>query len=236
MLPAASIKSNLKRETLVGRIVDILEERILAGELLPGSRLSEGMVASQFGVSKTPAREALQRLEEMKLVRKTHLVREVAEFSLQEFHEIYELKNVVEAFGVMQGSLNASDRDLSRIQSVLDKMNDVTDDGDLAKLRYFNSQFHDLLVGCSGNQKVIETYAMLAKQVRWTASRSLSLPERPRRSTREHQAIFQAFRLREARRVRNLMEKHTNAAMARIISRLKSEQAKKNRAGEHHDR
>jgi len=221
-MKAKGIKLNLNRETLVDRIVEILEDRILTGELEPKTKLSETWVADEFDVSRSPAREALQRLEDMNFVRKTHIGREVADFTLDEFREIYELKNVVEGFGAMQGALNASDRDVNKIQTVLDKMNDVTNDRDSRKLRCLNLQFHDLLVNCSDNQKVIETYAMLAKQVRWAASRSLSLPHRPVQSTKEHQAIFEAFKQRDGNKVRTLMEKHTNGSMERIISRLNS--------------
>lgn len=226
MLNTKDIRLNLNRETLVDRIVDILEDRIFTGELEPKTKLSEVGVANEFGVSRVPAREALQRLQEMNLVRKTHLGREVAKFKLEEFREIHELKNVVGAFGAMKGALNATDQDLNEIQSVVDKMRDCVNSRDLRELRRFNFQFHDLLVYCSGNQKVIDTYVLLAKQVRWTASLSLSLPERPVQSTQEHLAIFEAFRRRDASEVRALMEKHTNDSMERILTELKRRERK----------
>jgi len=224
-MSAKNIKFNLNRETLVDRIVDILEERILTGELSPRTKLSELGVANEFGVSKVPAREALQRLEEMNLVRKPHVAREVAEFSLEEFREIYELKNVVEAFGAMKGALNATDQDLTKIQSVIDNMKEGANSGNLAGLRHSNVQFHDLLVKCSGHKKIIETYTLLAKQVRWAAL-SLTLPHRPVPSTEEHLAIFEAFKQRDAKRVRILLETHSNDSMERILSQLKGKDEK----------
>ena len=225
-MQTGNIKLNLRRDTLVDRIVNILEDRILTGKLLPGTKLSEVGVANQFEVSRAPAREALNRLEEMNLVRKTHLSREVTEFGLEEFREIYELKNVVEAFGAMKGALNATDQDLNEIQSLVDKMKDCVNSKDFSDLRRFNVQFHDLLVYCSRNQKLIETYLSLAKQVRWAAL-SLTLPHRPERSTEEHLAIFGAFTQRDAGKVRTLMESHTNASMERILSQLKSKEKKR---------
>jgi len=221
-----NIKLNLNRETLVDRIVNILEDRILTGELLPGTKLSELGIGNEFGVSRAPAREALQRLQEMNLVRKTHFGREVAKFSLEEFREIHELKNVIGAFGAMKGALNATEQDLKKIQSVIDKMKGYVNSRDLRQLRSLNFQFHDLLVYCSRNQKVIDTYSLLAKQVRWAASLSLSLPDRPLRSTQEHLSIFEAFKQRDAKKVRTLMEKHTNDSMERILSQLRSKEKK----------
>ena len=57
------------RETIVDQIVNILEHRIMSGDLSPGSKLGELMVSKEFGVSRIPSREALQRLEDMNFVR-----------------------------------------------------------------------------------------------------------------------------------------------------------------------
>lgn len=194
---------------------------------MPGTKLSELGVANEFGVSRAPAREALQRLQEMNLVRKTHNGREVARFSLQEFRELYELKNVVEAFGAMKGAIRATDGDLGRVQSVINNMVNCLDLGDLKKLKYLNYQFHDLLVRCSRNQKVVESYLSLVKQVRWATSLSLGLPGRPKQSFEEHKAIFEAFKQRKAEKVRSLLETHSNNNMERVLSQLKDKEKRR---------
>ena len=74
----------IQRETLVDRLVELLQESILKGKIKPKTRLSESGVAKIYGVSRVPAREALQRIEERGLVRKNHLGREVIEFSREE--------------------------------------------------------------------------------------------------------------------------------------------------------
>ena len=222
-----SVKLNLNRETLVDRIVEILEDRILSGELAPGSKLSELLVANEFGVSRSPAREALQRLEKMGLVRKTLLGREVAKFSLKEFREIYELKNVVEAFGAMKGSLNATNLEIKKIQSIINDMAKSLNLGELKKVKYLNYQFHDSLVKCSRNQKLIETYILLVKQIRWATPFSFDLPGRPQQSLSEHLAIFEAFKQGEAEKVRSLLEIHSYNNMERTLAQIKYKERKK---------
>jgi DNA-binding GntR family transcriptional regulator len=208
------------RETLVDRLVHLLQESILSGDLKPKTKLSEAQVAKEFGVSRAPAREALQRLEEMNLIRKNHLGREVAEFSPDEFQQIYELKNVVEAFGAMQGALKAKEEEMTKIQSVLRRMEQCVASGDLTHLRYLNYEFHDLLVSCCENKKLIETYQSLAKQIRWATSLSLELPARPEESFREHREVFEAFQRQDAESVRVLLEAHSHANMNRILSQM----------------
>lgn len=222
-----NVKLNLNRETLVDRIVEILENRILTGELEPKTKLSETWVANEFEVSRSPAREALQRLEDMNLVRKTHMGREVANFTLDEFREVYELKNVVEAFGAMKGALKATNRDLKKTQSVMKAMSKCLNSMGFEKLKHLNYQFHDLLVKCSGNEKLIETYVSLVKQVRWATSFSLGLPGRPQQSFNEHQAIFEAFEQRRAQKLRDLLEIHSNNNMERVLSQLEDKEKHK---------
>ena len=208
------------RETLVDKLVDILENQILTGKLEPGTKLSEAGVAKEFSVSRAPAREALLRLEEINLVRKNHLGREIAEFSIEEFREIYEIKNVLEAYAAMQATHAATERDIKKLKSILDEMYDNLDTPDYQRLMRLNSQFHDHIVHCCGNQKIIELYDMRVKQVRWT---TVNYKTRPKLSVEEHQQIFEAFIRRDAKAVRALMEDHTMGSMKRIIEEIKAQ-------------
>lgn len=230
--PIPDIRSELYRETLVDRIVSILEDRILSGELPPETKLSEAWVAGEFNVSRVPAREALQRLQEMSLLRKTHLSREVVGFSLEEFRALYELKNVVEAFAVMKGALRATEKEIRKIGSVLDAMAScIAADNTETRLPKLGLQFHDLLVQCSHDPKLIQTYESLAKQVRWVAPRTLLSKNRPRLSLEEHRAIFEAFVRRDGAKARVLTETHTNESMERTLAKLESPSGSRGVAG-----
>ncbi len=214
---------NIRRETLVDRLVQLLQESIFSGKRLPKTKISEVGVAKEFGVSRIPAREALQRLEEMRLVRKTRLGREIAQFSLIEFEQIYELKNVVEAFGAMKGSLNAGDAEIAAIETILTSMGAVVAQGDTNRLQTLNRDFHDSLVLCCHNQRVIHTFLALANQIRWAIPLSLRVRQRPLLGYHEHREIFSAFRKRDAEKVRHLLETHSNANMRRILAEMESQ-------------
>ena len=215
----------IHRETLVAKIVDIIENQILTGKLKPGTKLSEAKVAKEFNVSRAPAREALLRLEDTNLLRKNHLGREVTEFSIEEFREIYEVKNVIEAFAAMQAAHHATERDFRRLKSILDEMHANLSPPKHAKLIKLNSQFHDYIVYCSQNSKAIELYNLRVKQVRWT---TVNYKVRPHLSVKEHQEIYEAFIQKDGSEVRSRMENHTMGSMERIIAEMKSNYRKKN--------
>jgi len=215
----------IHRETLVDKLVQTLQEAIFSGKRPPKSRISEVGIAAEFGVSRVPAREALQRLEKMNLVRKTRSHREVAQFSTEEFRHIYELKNVVEAFGAMQGALNAGPKEIGTIEGIMEQMDDATAHSDMDRLLRLNHAFHDSLVFCCKNPKVIECFSSLAGQIRWAMPMGLRVPERPVMSLREHREIFTAFRNREAEKVRSLLETHSHNNLNRLLGQLEQRDA-----------
>ena len=214
-------------QTLVDKITSILKKRILSGELTPKTKLSELSVAGEFEVSRVPVREALQRLEEMGFVRRTRLGREVIEFSIEEYREIYEIKNIVEACGAMKGSQLATDADIEELQSYLTRMKECMEPFDLDEMRKWNARFHDRMVHCSSHRKIIEIYQLKVLQVRWASPLSLGFQDRPKRSIQEHRGIFEAFAQRDGQKTRMLMEKHTEGSMERIISKLEADRAGK---------
>lgn len=214
----------IRRETLVDKLLQLLQESIFSDKRPPKSKISEAGIAKEFGVSRVPAREALQRLEEMNLVRKTYLGREIVQFNREEFEQIYELKNVVEAFGAMKGCLHADQRDMKKIEAILKKMGTAASRDAVDKLLGLNHAFHDALVFCCDNPQVIETFTSLVKKIRWVMPFSLRLPTRPEQSYQEHREIFAAFRKREAEKVRHLLEVHSNNNMHRIVAKMKGKE------------
>jgi DNA-binding GntR family transcriptional regulator len=213
-----SIDLEFRRETLVDRISTILEQRILSGELKPNSKLSEPKVADEFGVSRIPAREALRLLEEKKLVRLTHSGRVVNQFNRKDFQEIYELKNVIEAFGAMLGAQRASSHQLAQLQEAKDLMELQFARGDLDALELTNQKFHELMVFFSGNEKVIESFNTLVNQIRWATARSFRRPNRPANTIKEHFEIFEAYKNRQSQKVRELLERHSTNNLQRILT------------------
>ena len=215
----------INRETLVDKIVDIIENEILNGKLKPGAKLSEAGVAKEFNVSRAPAREALLRLEDVNLLRKNHLGREVTEFSLEEFREIYEIKNVIEAYAAKQAVDNATERDFKKLKSILNEMYNYLSPPNYKKLIKLNNEFHDHIVHCSPNRKLIGLYDIRVKQVRWT---SVNYKTRPQLSVKEHKEIFEAFIKKDGNKVRTLVESHTMGSMERIITEMKSKKKSRN--------
>lgn len=217
MTENGNLKLTLARETLADRLLAEIQDRIITGKLVSGEKISEPGIAKEFGVSRVPAREALQRLEEIGLVRKTYLGREVVKIDKEGFRQTTELKIIVEAFGAMQGAFNATEADIRHIEGIIAKMEAAITAPDLQFRLDLNNEFHDCLVRCSGNRKIIDTFADLSVKVRWILPYSLRTHSDPVKAHAGHLAIFDAFKRRDGVRVRALIEQLSNASLERIL-------------------
>ena len=112
---------NFHRETLVDRLVQVLQGSIFSGQYPPNTMISEGGIAKEFRVGRVPAREALLRLEEMNLIRKSNLRRTIVKLSPEEFADMHELKTAIESFGVVKGSLRATQQEIDAIQEIMNR-------------------------------------------------------------------------------------------------------------------
>ena len=209
---------NFHRETLPDRLVRLLQESIFSGKYPPESMISESGVAKEFGVGRVPAREALLRLEEMNLVRKNHLRREIVKLSPEEFSHMYDLKTAIETFGIIKGSLLATKEEIDTIKEILDRMDQATAQNDIVQRRNLNQTFHEALISCCKNQTLIDAFLPLTKQLRWTTSLIIKLPDRQRESNREHREIFAVFQQKKTEKLRKLIEKHASDNVNRVLA------------------
>ena len=211
---------NLNRETLVDKIVEYLEKEILSGAIPKKTKLSELKVASKFNVSRVPAREALNRLEDKGLIQKDHNGRMVKALKLEEFREIFQLKTTVEAYCVMQGAYNASEKDCQKLKLLLTEMEKNLSFENKKSLRNLNVQFHNYMVYCSRNKTFIEVYESQRKKIRFTSSYALETSDQPKVAFKEHCNILNAFVEKDGKNARKLIEDHKNKHMEFIIKKL----------------
>ena len=203
--------------------MEALEKAIISGKILPGERLSEARLARELGISRIPVREALIRLEESKIVKKTHRGREVVRISSNDLKELYEIKIVLEAHAASRACKTANVSFRDRLNTLVDKMDGLLKPDDLLNLQKVNYQFHNLLVKSSGNARLYEIYLNVSKQVRWTTHLSLGSPDRPILSNQEHRRILEAFQQSDAHKVCELIEMHGENTMKRVLKALRKE-------------
>lgn len=205
------------------RVFDQLSEAIVAGELLPGAKISEPDLAIRFGVSRAPLREAIRRLEERKLVsRVAHQGARVAVLSAARISEIYMVREALEGVAAREAAHRMSHEDVGQLRALLSSHeHSFGGDDDTYRMGSADEDFHFRIIRASGNATLIalllgEYYAlirMFRRQHRQVAGRA-------RRALVEHHRITDALADRDAELAEFLMRRHIAAARTGIEQAL----------------
>jgi DNA-binding GntR family transcriptional regulator len=180
--------------------LDLLIAEITDGSLKPGSRLVERKLSNQFGVSRTPVREALRKLEQMHIVNfAPYKGAKVRQLQKDEADELFEIRIILESFAANKCAIHATESEIKNIEKTLkdfehivsiDKMNKI----ELNKVFQINNLFHQMIAEGTHNHMLI--YMMSYFQTHISLIRHLSLPQRPQKSHEEHTEIFMAIKNR----------------------------------------
>ncbi len=135
---------------------------IISGKIRPNSRLIEAELADFYDVSRTPVREALQRLYENKLINRIKSGWVVREYSLDEIKEIYEVRAALEGFAARLAAERATDEELQEInRNHLDYIEFVANEGIDPQISH-NDLFHELVIKAARNQHLYDQIKLVS--------------------------------------------------------------------------
>lgn len=192
-------------------LLDRLVEDIRSGEIPAGELIPEAKLAARYGVSRTPVREALGKLELRGLIVRKRGGIMISEPSASEILEIYDLRILLEAEAARLAAVNRSDLDLSRLNALCDAMDDADDLSQIVELNY---KFHGVLCEASRNRILGEFLERLNADLARFGSSTLSEQGRKIVAIQQHRELFEAVRDRDAKRAQEIMAKHLTEARA----------------------
>lgn len=194
-----------------------LSAQIVAGRLRPGDALAETALAAQFNLSRTPVREALQRLAAEGLVergpRRAFAVRRM---STEALRHLFEALAELEALCAGMAALRMTPADHAMLAGVLDRAD--APEADYAGL---NMRFHQILRQGAGNHVLADLLEDLNRRsLPWRNAQFEARAERIDSSRAEHRAILAAITARDATRAAEVMRAHMGAALGVILEML----------------
>jgi len=219
---AARAMEMLREHSLATLAHQELERRIISGEIAAGTKLNEVDVASVFGVSRGPVREAFRALSQAGLVRveknRGVFVRQV---SLEEANEFYEVRAALEGLIGKLAARRIAIDEIEQLRAVVRRMHQVQKGRRAEDYFPLNVEFHDLLARAARNNALLAHYRGVVNQLdlyrRATIARGL---ENIPLSTQEHEAIIDAVAARDERRAEALLTEHVLASRTRLHAAL----------------
>src|SRR3569623_1349324 len=196
MASASTSQMSLAPRALYEEVAEHLRQRIFQRELQPGCWIDEVKIAQEFGISRTPLREALKVLAAEGLVtmkvRRGAYVTEVSETDLA---DVYHLLSLLESVAAGVGAQMASDEEVRELQQLHKELEASQNNRD----RFFalNERFHMRLLEIAGNRWRDQLVADLRKVMKLNRHNSLLKAGRVRESMLEHRAIMEAITRRD---------------------------------------
>lgn len=206
------------RDVPLARVIrDEVLALILRGELAPGDRITEPMIASRLGVSRVPVREALRDLESTGLVEsRKHTGVFVRQLTRKETQDLYELRSILDAFAGRAAASKGDPALVERLEQRLQIMDRAAVSKDVVTYYEANLHFHWDLIDATGNEQVCAVYRGAVQKLHLARLKNLSTDVGMLNSIREHHAIVDAIRSRQPEACEALMANHVKAAGERL--------------------
>lgn len=189
-----------------------IKQGILDGTFAPGSALVESALAEWCGVSRTPVREALSRLERDGLVNKTDRGMTVRERTPEEILDIYEVRIALEATAARLAAARHTRIDQIRLERLMTLLTETSDDAPGEVLAERNREFHRGVWAASHNQTLIDLLDRIHLHLLRYPVTTLTTPGRWQQSLCEHRELVTAIISRDEERAQKIAKEHFSAA------------------------
>jgi DNA-binding GntR family transcriptional regulator len=212
--------NSLAAPALYAQVAERLRSRIFAHQLEPGAWVDEQAIASEFGISRTPLREALKVLAAEGLVQlRPRRGCYVASLSEQDLDEIFPVIALLEGRCAEEATAKATDSDLKRLAAIHADLERHAGNSDPNRFFEANQQFHNALQDLAGNRWLKQLIDETRQFIKLTRRDSLNLEGRLKQSLAEHRAVLAAVQRRDAGEAGRLMRDHLlsgRAALAKL--------------------
>lgn len=203
-------------------VFETLREAIINGTLKPGERMMEIQLAEQLGVSRTPVREAIRKLElEGFVVMIPRKGAYVAGISLKDIADVFEVRAAMEALAAGLAAERITAEELEEMERLLVRIGEHIEANRLEEVVEMDTLFHEALYKVSRNLKLEQILQNLREQIQRFRSTSLAFPGRMKEALEEHKKIVEAISDRNTALAQQLAQEHIENAENSMLEALR---------------
>lgn len=212
-------------------VFEYLKNAIIDQTIEPGERLVESKIADMLGISRTPLREALHKLEREDWIEKIpsggYMV---VTLTKNDIEHTFGIRSVLEAYAASLAAENHTQKDLIPLEKKMKEYQDCLEKNDTNKLQKINTEFHDLLYALSGSPKLIKMINQLRAQISRFRQIILKQDQFAHESNEDHIRMLSLIRGRDGHGVEQLVRHHIIKGKNAVLSQLAKEEQKKKSA------
>ncbi len=213
--------ADFKTVSLADQVFDKLENDIITGVYPRGEILTELKLVEQLGVSRTPIREALRRLQQERLIAESGKGSVVLGITVEDLMDIMDIRQRIEGLAAWYATKNLTPEGLEKLRHISQLQDFYYSVENVEQLRQMDDRFHDTIYLLSGRTVLCDTLLPLHRKTQ--RYRKISMEDRSRleKSINEHRDIFQAIASGDADLAADLVTRHIQNAKESMIARLR---------------
>ena len=210
-----------KSQSLANQVYETIERNILNGVYSKGAVISEMKLSEELGVSRTPIREAMTRLETERLIETTSTGTVVVGISDKDVKDMFQVKLHLDPLIMKMAATNISAHALEKLKENLEQQEFYNSKGNTEKLRDLDTEFHDIIYAESKSPILQHSLTGIHHKLLKYRKASLDKSDRSDHSVEEHEAIYEALAARDEMRIELLVLQHINHSYDTIMKGVK---------------
>lgn len=208
-----------KTVSLADQVFEHLERDILSGKYQRGEILTESKLSAELGVSRTPVREALRRLEQEHIIEETGKGSVVIGISEKDLEDIFTIRKELECLAVSKAAKNRTEEQLAELKEVLELQEFYLNKHDTEQIKHMDSRFHSMLYKIGGSNTFYDILVPLHKKIQKYRRASVESASRADASVAEHRRIFEAIDKQDEAAAASSASIHVENAYYHIIGK-----------------
>ena len=186
-----------KTVSLADQVFEHIERDILSGKYERGEIITEGKLSAELGVSRTPVREALRRLDQEHLIEESGKGSVVIGISEKDLEDIFLIRKQLECLAASMAAKNHTDEQLAELKETLELQEFYVTKADTEHVKYMDNKFHRILYKLTGSNVFFDTLVPLHRKIQKYRRASLQSKSRAKESVLEHRKVYEAIASRD---------------------------------------
>ncbi|RLE13126.1 hypothetical protein DRJ04_04925 [Candidatus Aerophobetes bacterium] len=216
------MKAKTKIQNLHTAVYERLKSQIIDFTLKPGQKLQDRQLGSQFGVSRTPVREALNRLVQEGFVKQIpgrgYFVKEI---TIKEIEDLYDIREALEALAAQQAIRKIDSHQVKKLSEILKRHKRLVENEKFKGKLLEDADFHKTIALTSGNRYLYEIISNIFDKISTLQGIGTLTPQRRKIAYRQHEEIFELLKQKKEEQLKEKLRKHILEAKKNAIERLK---------------
>lgn len=206
-----------KTISLADQVFDHLENDILSGKYQRGEILTESKLSTELGVSRTPIREALRRLEQEHIIEESGKGSVVIGINEKDLEDIFMIRKSLECQVAALAAKNRTEEQLKQLREALEFQEFYLNKKDPDQIKLMDSRFHETLYKLSGSTAFYDTLVPLHKKIQKYRRASVTNSSRAEASVAEHRKIYEAIESQNTALAAKYASEHVENAYKHIM-------------------